>query len=146
MLQLFTPPADAAAAAPQAAMSILLSYAAIMYPPATIHPDVARQAAMSMLLGFRSEILDTADALEPRNLHNGATWPYPPLMLMRIMDDEKEVVERCNKTIVVMSERVRARAGPCAQRDARSMLRIGMVAAGGWTGSRGCRRAVSHNH
>jgi hypothetical protein len=65
---------------------------------------------MSMLLGFRSEILASADALEPRNLHNGATWPYPPTMLMRIMDDEKEVVERCNKTIVVMNERVRPRA------------------------------------
>ncbi|KAK9832782.1 hypothetical protein WJX81_000731 [Elliptochloris bilobata] len=63
------------------------------------------QAAMSMLLGFRSEILDSEDALEPRNLHNGATWPYPPVMIMRILDDEKDVVERCNKTIEVMAER-----------------------------------------
>ena len=67
---------------------------------------------MSMLLGFRSEILDTEDALEPRNLHNGATWPYPPVMIMRILDDEKEVVERCNKTIEVMQERVRTHMTP----------------------------------
>ena len=75
---------------------------------------------MSMLLGFRSEILASADALEPRNLHNGATWPYPPTMLMRIMDDEKEVVERCNKTIVVMNERVRGRARGAARRAAQA--------------------------
>ena len=76
---------------------------------------------MSMLLGFRSEILDTADALEPRNLHNGATWPYPPVMIMRILDDEKEVVERCNKTIEVMQERVRTRMPP---RDTFSVSRV----------------------
>ena len=72
------------------------------------------QAAMSMLLGLRKEVLDTADALEPRNLHNGATWPYPPAMIMRILDDEAEVVERCNQTINVMRTRASLDPPPSA--------------------------------
>ena len=60
---------------------------------------------MSMLLGLRKEVLESPDALEPRNLHNGATWPYPPAMIMRILDDEAEVVERCNHTIDAMQTR-----------------------------------------
>lgn len=63
------------------------------------------QAAMSMLLGLRKEVLESPDALEPRNMHNGATWPYPPAMIMRILDDEAEVVERCNHTIDAMQTR-----------------------------------------
>ena len=58
-----------------------------------------------MLLGLRKEVLESPDALEPRNLHNGATWPYPPAMIMRILDDEAEVVERCNHTIDAMQSR-----------------------------------------
>lgn len=73
---------------------------------------VAAQAAVSMLSGLRSDARDSAIGLEPRNPHSNATWPYPPTMIMRILNGEAEdVIERCNMTIEAMLMRVRACAG-----------------------------------
>lgn len=56
-----------------------------------------------MLMGFQ---LDTLADLQPHNPRNSHTWDFPPTIILRTFRDEDKVVERVNKTISALTEKV----------------------------------------
>ncbi|CAL5222477.1 g4849 [Coccomyxa viridis] len=55
------------------------------------------QAVGSMVMGLRPEKMMETD-LTPRNLQTGATWKFPPVLLMAAGNDQPEILELINNT------------------------------------------------
>ena len=56
-----------------------------------------------MLMGLHAETLSD---LQPRNPHNGASWSFPPSMLLRSSEDEEDVIRRINMTVAALQAEV----------------------------------------
>ncbi len=53
-----------------------------------------------MLMGLHLNTL--AEALQPRNPHNGHVWEHPPVIILRTLHDEDSVIERVNRTLIAL--------------------------------------------
>ena len=63
------------------------------------------QAVGSIVMGLRPEKMMDTD-LKPRNLQTGATWKFPPTLLMSAGNDEGEILELINNTQAAMQTKV----------------------------------------
>lgn len=60
------------------------------------------QGIGSMVMGLKPlELLEAP--LVPTDAQTGATWPYPPVLLMQAQNDQPDVVDTINRTISVFS-------------------------------------------
>ena len=69
------------------------------------------QAVGSIVMGLRPEKMMDTD-LKPRNLQTGATWKFPPTLLMAAGNDEGTILELINNTQAVMQTKVPNVHGP----------------------------------
>ena len=69
------------------------------------------QAVGSIVMGLRPEKMMDTD-LKPRNLQTGATWKFPPTLLMAAGNDEGIILELINNTQAAMQTKVRNSHGP----------------------------------
>ena len=69
------------------------------------------QAVGSIVMGLRPEKMMDTD-LKPRNLQTGATWTFPPTLLMAAGNDEGEILELINNTQAAMQTKVQDFDGP----------------------------------
>ena len=63
------------------------------------------QAVGSMVMGLRPEKMMETD-LTPRNLQTGATWKFPPVLLMAASNDQLEILELINNTQAALQTKV----------------------------------------
>ncbi len=63
------------------------------------------QAVGSMVMGLRPEKMMETD-LTPRNLQTGATWKFPPVLLMAASNDQPEILELINNTQAALQTKV----------------------------------------
>ena len=63
------------------------------------------QAVGSMVMGLRPEKMMETD-LTPRNLQTGATWKFPPVLLMAAGNDQPEILELINNTQAALQTKV----------------------------------------
>ena len=64
------------------------------------------QGVGSMVMGLKPlELLD--ESLVPTDSQTGATWAYPPVLLMQAANDQPDVINVINRTIPVFSSHVR---------------------------------------
>ena len=68
------------------------------------------QAVGSIVMGLRPEKMMDTD-LKPRNLQTGATWKFPPTLLMAAGNDEGDILELINNTQAAMQTKVSGRHG-----------------------------------
>ena len=66
------------------------------------------QGVGSMVMGLKPDELLEAP-LVPADAQTGATWPYPPVLLMQAQNDQPDVVATIHRTISVFSRQARAR-------------------------------------
>ena len=64
-------------------------------------------------MGLRPEKMMDTD-LKPRNLQTGATWKFPPTLLMAAGNDEGEILELINNTQAAMQTKVSGLHGSAA--------------------------------
>ena len=69
------------------------------------HQLLCVQAVGSIVMGLRPEKMMDTD-LKPRNLQTGATWKFPPTLLMAAGNDEGEILELINNTQAAMQTKV----------------------------------------
>lgn len=61
-----------------------------------------------MVMGLKPvKLLDAP--MVPVDAQTGATWPYPPVLLMQAQNDQPDVVDIINRTISVFSRQVCAK-------------------------------------
>jgi hypothetical protein len=65
------------------------------------------QAVASLVMGMRPPEVMDAD-LEPVNLASGATWAFPPTLLMAASNDQEEIIELVNRTAVYLESQARS--------------------------------------
>ena len=58
-----------------------------------------------MVMGLRPEKMMETD-LKPRNLQTGATWRFPPVLLMAAANDQQEILELINNTQAALQTKV----------------------------------------
>lgn len=58
-----------------------------------------------MVMGLRPEKMMETD-LKPRNLQTGATWRFPPILLMAASNDQPEILELINNTQAALQTKV----------------------------------------
>ncbi len=58
-----------------------------------------------MVMGLRPEKMMDTD-LQPRNLQTGATWKFPPTLLMAASNDQPEILELINNTQSALQTKV----------------------------------------
>ena len=56
-------------------------------------------------MGLRPEKMMETD-LAPRNLQTGATWKFPPVLLMAAGNDQPEILELINNTQAALQTKV----------------------------------------
>lgn len=72
---------------------------------------VVAQAVASMVMGLRpTEVMDSDFA--PINPASGASWRYPPTLLMAASNDQEEIIDLVNHTASFLEGQVRARMQP----------------------------------
>ena len=63
------------------------------------------QAVASMVMGLRpAEVMDSDFA--PTNPASGASWRYPPTLLMAASNDQEEIIELVNRTAIFLEDQV----------------------------------------
>ena len=58
-----------------------------------------------MVMGLRPEKMMETD-LKPRNLQTGASWQFPPVLLMAAANDQQEILELINATQATLQTKV----------------------------------------
>lgn len=59
-----------------------------------------------MLMGLHLTTLQQEGSLSPRNPYNDEHWAFPPVIILRTMSDEADVIKRVNSTWAALSSQV----------------------------------------
>ncbi len=78
------------------------------------------QGVASMLMGLHLTTLQHEGELNPRNPYNDEHWAFPPVIILRTMSDEADVIKRVNSTWAALTAQVgclccHLRFHPCRQ-------------------------------
>ena len=64
------------------------------------------QGVASMLMGFHLTTLQHEGELNPRNPYNDEHWAFPPVIILRTLSDEADVIKRVNSTWAALTDQV----------------------------------------
>ncbi len=59
-----------------------------------------------MLMGFHLTTLQHEGELNPRNPYNDEHWAFPPVIILRTLSDEADVIKRVNSTWAALTDQV----------------------------------------
>lgn len=62
------------------------------------------QGVASMLMGFHLTTMQHEGELNPRNPYNDEHWAFPPVIILRTLSDEADVIKRVNSTWAALTD------------------------------------------